>query len=71
MIAELVCQAIGLPDWTPRMLRRAAVVVLATTYAIDRTAFDHGLQLWIAHEQHEIMQVFHPVLPDMGSVPTS
>ncbi|MGN6131686.1 MAG: hypothetical protein ACTHOK_15195 [Nocardioidaceae bacterium] len=71
MIAELVCQAIGLPDWAPRMLRRTAVVVLVATYALDRTAFDHGVRLWVAHEQHQIMQVFDPVLAEMASVPTS
>jgi hypothetical protein len=71
MISDLVCQAIGLPDWAPRVLRRTAVVLLVTTYAVDRTAFDHGVQLWIAHEQHQFTQLLNPVLADMGSASTS
>lgn len=71
MIAELVCQAIGLPEWAPRVLRRTAAVLLVSVFVVDRAAFVHGFQMWIAHEQHQVMQTLDPVLTAMSPTPAS
>lgn len=54
-LAQLVAEAIGLPSWAPKLLKRAALVLLLFTLYFMRPVFTEGLMIF-AHERAEQMQ---------------
>ncbi len=54
-LAQLVAQAIGLPSWAPKLVKRAALVLLLFTLFFMRPTFTEGVMLF-AHERAEQTQ---------------
>ena len=70
-LASIVAQALGLPEWAPRGLRRAAAWFLLLTAAFVPVVFRDGLEIWVNQETTRVMKLMQPFLDDMSTSPAS
>lgn len=70
-LASIVAQALGLPEWAPRALRRVAVWFLILTAAFLPVVFRQGMAMWVNQETTRIMKLMLPVIDGMAPRPAS
>lgn len=61
---KLVAELLGLPDWSPRKIKRAAGWLLVATAVVAPVTFQGGLRLFVEHQVEWAERRMQPVLED-------
>lgn len=61
-LASLVVDALNLPEWAPRALRRIAFSLLAGVMLIRPDSFSAGVRAWTVQESRHLIEQIAPVL---------
>lgn len=67
--ASVVADLIGLPDWLPRAMLRAAGLVLLASMVISPSTFQRGLNEYAKRETNAFMNRIEPLLRTMATKP--
>lgn len=62
VLAHIVTAVFNLPDWTPRLLRRPAALVLVLAIFLAPGSFCAGVTTWVQIETAAIMKRMAPLL---------
>lgn len=67
--ASVVADLIGLPDWLPKAMLRAAGLVLLATMVVSPSTFQRGLNEYTKRESNAFMDRIEPLLRTMAPKP--
>jgi hypothetical protein len=67
--ASVVADLIGLPDWLPKAMLRAAGLVLLATMVVSPSTFQRGLTVYAKRESNAFMNRIEPLLRTMATKP--
>ena len=66
---KYIAELLGLPDWSPRRIKRAAGWFLIATAVVAPVTFQGGLRLFVEHQVEWVERRMQPVLEDVSDPP--
>lgn len=67
--ASVVADLIGLPDWLPKAMLRAAGLVLLAIMVVSPSTFQRGLTVFAERESNAFMDRIEPLLNTIATKP--
>ena len=68
-LANLVAQALGLPEWAPRAFGESPVGSLSPTAVFMPVVFREGMTVWVNQETTRVLKLIQPFLDSMATDP--